>query len=264
MVATGGGAFLGVAPCGGCSASASGSSCSSSRATRRSRRSSTASCPCSPSLFGEPWPVIVFSPRAAAAWWSSSTARTSRRLRAGTENRGHASRAGARPGSGASARLQLVSAPGRAAGELARSSPTVPSRSASTSWSWIVSRFTWRERRSRRPSSRVAVERLLERDADRVLDEARLEVCVLDDEELVGALQQLVDRRAHRALDDLDEMLGVDSLASRRGACRGRAGCASRAGRARGCARRRRRRIPPRAAGRRRGRARAPARTGTH
>src|SRR5438093_7374826 len=28
-----------------------------------------------------------------------------------------------------------------------RSSPTVPKRSASTSWSWIVSRLTWRENR---------------------------------------------------------------------------------------------------------------------
>jgi hypothetical protein len=36
----------------------------------------------------------------------------------------------------------------------------------------------------------------------RVLDETRLQVRVLDDEQLVGALQQLVDRRAHRALDD--------------------------------------------------------------
>src|SRR6476661_10455894 len=33
---------------------------------------------------------------------------------------------------------------------------------------------------------------------------------MLDDEELVGPLEQLVDRRAHRLLDDLDEMLGVD------------------------------------------------------
>ncbi len=33
---------------------------------------------------------------------------------------------------------------------------------------------------------------------------------VLDDEQLVRALQELVHRRAHRAFDDLDEMLGVD------------------------------------------------------
>ena len=32
---------------------------------------------------------------------------------------------------------------------------------------------------------------------------------MLDDEELVGALEELVDRRAHRALDDLHELLGV-------------------------------------------------------
>ena len=54
-----------------------------------------------------------------------------------------------------------------------------------------------------------ALERRRERDADRVLDEARLQVRVLDDEQLVGALQQLVDRRAHRRLDDVDEPLGV-------------------------------------------------------
>src|SRR5207244_7204254 len=56
---------------------------------------------------------------------------------------------------------------------------------------------------------RVRRERLAERDADGVLDEARLEVRVLDDEELVRPLQELIDRRAHRALDDLDELLGV-------------------------------------------------------
>ena len=74
---------------------------------------------------------------------------------------------------------------------------------------------------------------------------------MLDDEELVGALEQLVDRRAHRPLDDVDEVLGVDRLRRcRRRAFRGRAGCASRAGRARGSARRRRRRSRPRAAAR--------------
>ena len=43
-----------------------------------------------------------------------------------------------------------------------------------------------------------------------VLDEARLKVGVLDDEQLVGALEQLVDGGAHRLLDDLDQVLGVD------------------------------------------------------
>ena len=62
---------------------------------------------------------------------------------------------------------------------------------------------------------------------------------MLDDEQLVRPLQQLVDRRAHRALDDRDQLLGVDAAARcRRRACRGRAGCAWRAGRARGSARR--------------------------
>ena len=55
------------------------------------------------------------------------------------------------------------------------------------------------------------VEHALERDAHRVLDEARLQVRVLDDEELVGPLQQLVDRRAHRRLDELDQPFGVDA-----------------------------------------------------
>ena len=33
---------------------------------------------------------------------------------------------------------------------------------------------------------------------------------MLDDEELVRALEELVDRGAHRALDDPDEILGVE------------------------------------------------------
>src|SRR5438093_9316668 len=56
----------------------------------------------------------------------------------------------------------------------------------------------------------VAVERLLERDPHRVLDEARLEVRMLDDEQLVGPLEQLVHGRAHRRLDDVDQPFGVD------------------------------------------------------
>ena len=41
---------------------------------------------------------------------------------------------------------------------------------------------------------RVAVEGLLEGDPNGVLDEPRLQVRVLDDEQLVGPLQELVDR----------------------------------------------------------------------
>ena len=59
---------------------------------------------------------------------------------------------------------------------------------------------------------RIGLERVLERDPYRVLDEARLEVCMLDDEQLVRPLQQLVDRGAHRALDDLHQVFGVDRL----------------------------------------------------
>jgi hypothetical protein len=48
--------------------------------------------------------------------------------------------------------------------------------------------------------------------ANGVLDEAWLQVRVLDDEQLVGPLQQVVDRRAHRALRDVDEELCVEVL----------------------------------------------------
>src|SRR3954451_5441834 len=58
----------------------------------------------------------------------------------------------------------------------------------------------------------VALERRLQGDPHRVLDEARLQMRMLDDEELVRPLQQLVDRRAHRALDDSGELLGIDRM----------------------------------------------------
>ena len=59
---------------------------------------------------------------------------------------------------------------------------------------------------------RKRVERVAERVAHGVLDEAGLEVRVLDDEQLVRPLQQVVDRRAHRALGDVDEDLRVEVL----------------------------------------------------
>src|SRR5205809_3473395 len=62
------------------------------------------------------------------------------------------------------------------------------------------------------PERRIGVERASEREPNRVLDEARLEMRVLDDEELVGAFEQLVDGRAHRVLDDAYEPFGVDPL----------------------------------------------------
>ena len=81
-----------------------------------------------------------------------------------------------------------------------------PCRSARrrTSCAWIVSRLIWRrEQEVAVVELRVAARaRRCSEIAHRVLDEARLQVRVLDDEELVGPLQQLVDRRAHRALDD--------------------------------------------------------------
>ena len=71
-----------------------------------------------------------------------------------------------------------------------------------------------REQRSRRRRAPVASSSsALERDAHGVLDEPRLEMGVLDDEELVGALEELEHRRAHRALDEIDERLGVDVAA---------------------------------------------------
>ncbi len=69
-----------------------------------------------------------------------------------------------------------------------------------------------RSRCRRAPGSASSVS--LSACADRVLDEARLQMSVLDDEQLVRTLQQLVDRRAHRALDDADEMLRVDRCAA--------------------------------------------------
>src|SRR5919106_2620522 len=54
------------------------------------------------------------------------------------------------------------------------------------------------------------LERVTQRVPDRVLHEPRLQVRVLDDEELVWTLQEVVDRRAHRALRDLDEDLGIE------------------------------------------------------
>ena len=87
----------------------------------------------------------------------------------------------------------------------------MPSRSASTSCAWIVSKLTWRAKtKSSSASSGDRLERALDREPHGVLDEAGLQVRVLDDEELVRPLQQLVDRRAHRALHDVDEVVRVE------------------------------------------------------
>ena len=55
----------------------------------------------------------------------------------------------------------------------------------------------------------VPLEDAPDHDADRVLDEAGLEMRVLDDEQLVGPLEQRVDRSAHGALHDVDELLAA-------------------------------------------------------
>ena len=62
------------------------------------------------------------------------------------------------------------------------------------------------------PERGIRVEEGFERDTHRVLDEARPPMGVLDDEQLVGALEKLVHRRAHRLLDDPDELLRVQLL----------------------------------------------------
>ena len=67
-----------------------------------------------------------------------------------------------------------------------------------------------REREVAVPEARHLVDQALERDAHRVLDEPWLEMGVLDDEQLVGSLQELEHGGAHRALDEIDERLGVD------------------------------------------------------
>ena len=59
---------------------------------------------------------------------------------------------------------------------------------------------------------RVRLECPPQRQPHRVLDEARVRVRLLDDVELVRPLEQPVNRGAHRVLDDLDELLGVDRL----------------------------------------------------
>src|SRR2546427_10307882 len=59
---------------------------------------------------------------------------------------------------------------------------------------------------------RVALQRRLQGDPDRVLDKTGLEVSMLDNEQLVRPLQQLVDRRAHRPFDDASQLLGIHRM----------------------------------------------------
>ena len=78
------------------------------------------------------------------------------RLRAGTESRFRLRRA-SRPSSREPVRERGVLLRRRAGLELRRSSPTVPSRSARTSWAWIVSKLIWRaKRKSPSASSGIA------------------------------------------------------------------------------------------------------------
>ena len=95
--------------------------------------------------------------------------------------------------------------------------------------------------------------------AHAVLDEARAAVRLLDDLDLVGALHQLVDLRAHRATrrspaGARPRRRRRSPRGSRRRACRGRAGCGSRRARARRRARSRRS-VKPSASSRSRARA---------
>ena len=57
---------------------------------------------------------------------------------------------------------------------------------------------------------RVALHRARHHQPYRVLDEAGMQVGLLDDEQLVGALEQLEHGRAHPVLGDLDQIAGVD------------------------------------------------------
>ena len=93
----------------------------------------------------------------------------------------------------------------------ARISASRPERSAITEWRWIVSRFSWRAR-TKPPLAelRVGLGDSADHLADAVLDEAGIAVGLLDHGDLVGALHQLVDLRAHRLLDDVQEVAGVD------------------------------------------------------
>ena len=54
--------------------------------------------------------------------------------------------------------------------------------------------------------------------AHAVLDEARAAVRLLDDRALVGALHQLVDLARHRALDDRQQVCGLDLVVAALGA----------------------------------------------
>ena len=83
-----------------------------------------------------------------------------------------------------------------------------------------------RRRRGRANSSTAMRDHL----AHAVLDEARVHVRALDHLDLVAALHQLVDLRAHRALDDPQQRLGLDAVGrsprgSPRAGGRCRAGC---------------------------------------
>ena len=159
---------------------------------------------------GEPWPVVVFVSLAAVAILAAAPG----------EHRAPAVRH--REPLPVAPRLKRQAERSHSASEVwrgagmpdsssPRSSATVPSRSARTSWVWMVSKLTWRaKRKSSSRELRERVQRALQREPNRVLDEARLQVRVLDDEQLVGPLEQLVDRRAHRALDDPDEVVRVE------------------------------------------------------
>ena len=127
------------------------------------------------------------------------------------------------------------------------SSPSRPWRSATTLCLWIVSRFSWRaETKACSPRPAKPLGRLAHHLAHAVLHEARVHVRLLDHLDLVGALHQLVDLGAHRALDDVEQGARPrwrrrSPRGSRCGACRCRAGCGWRPARPRRRARSRRR-----------------------
>ena len=151
------------------------------------------------SCSAEPWPIIVFSVDRGSRLSSSCTRRTSPacgrepKADSGSEARVVCLESGASP---------RVRCAAPAAWPESRA-PRGARRPAVTLGEDVVSVDRLEVELSGEDEvaiveARAASRARAERDPHRVLDEARLQVGVLDDEELVGPLQQLVDRRAHR------------------------------------------------------------------
>ena len=181
-------------------------------------------------VFDYPWPIVVSEsqgPRRS----SCSTARTSDGRSAAPSI---ASSSGAEsPARGEPGRERRLARARIARCELAELADG-PKRSATTSCTWIVSKLTCFESRKSPSSSWGSVSSASRRAWHGVLDEARLQVRVLDDEELVRTFEQVVDQRSWSARRRRRALPRRDPARCRRTASVARAGCASRSGRARG------------------------------